>query len=176
MAGTITIRLDKAIQTAKLYDLSCSETEQADLLKHEHARLLQLNRALREAVNRVSEIETKLMREYKDQIAKLSVAIAGRIVAKKVEQGDYAIEAILRQAMESSPSRQDVVAHLNPVDLATYEALMEANPSERLGGVTFVADSAVGRAECVLETPKGVIESLIERHLEHMGEALKEAV
>ena len=160
----------------KLCDRSCSETEQADLLKHEHAKLLELNKALCEAVSRVSEIESKLMREYKEQIAKLSVAIAGRIVAKKVEQGDYAIEAIIRQAMESSPSRQDVVAHLNPADLATYESLMEANPSERPSGVTFVADTAVGRAECVLETPKGVIESLIERHLDHIGEALKEAV
>jgi hypothetical protein len=31
------------------------------------------------------------------------------------------------------------------------------------------------RAECLLETPKGIVESLIDEHLERIGKALKTA-
>jgi hypothetical protein len=40
-------------------------------------------------------------------------------------------------------------------------------------GIKFVSDQSVGRAECALESPKGIIESLIERNLEQIGRALQ---
>jgi flagellar biosynthesis/type III secretory pathway protein FliH len=42
-----------------------------------------------------------------------------------------------------------------------------------MGGISFVGDPNIGQAECVLETPKGIIESFINEHIERLGEALK---
>jgi flagellar biosynthesis/type III secretory pathway protein FliH len=90
-----------------------------------------------------------------------------------VEEGEYEIESIIKEAISNSPTRQDIVVRLNPDDLSQYEQLREKESSADLAGVKFVPDANIGRAECVLETPKGIIESLIEQHLEQVGKALK---
>ena len=51
--------------------------------------------------------------------------------------------------------------------------LEEAAKGDSPAGVKFVPDTNVGRAECVVETPKGIVESLIDRHLDQVGSALK---
>ena len=94
---------------------------------------------------------------------------------QKVEDGDYEIEAIVKETLTNAPGREDVVVRLNPQDLAQCHKAQEAEPAGALCGVKFVSDPNVGRAECVLENPKGIIESVIEQHLEKIGKALKKA-
>ena len=92
---------------------------------------------------------------------------------QKVENGDYKIEPIIKETLSSAPVRQDVVVRLNPADLAEWQKLRENEPGEDFTGIKFVPDASIGRAECVLETPKGIIESLINQHLEQIGKALR---
>ena len=65
--------------------------------------------------------------------------------------------------------------HLNPEDLVECQKALQDDAAGTLAGIKFVADSNIGRAECLLESPKGVIESLIEAHLERIGKALEKA-
>ena len=81
----------------------------------------------------------------------------------------------VKEALKKSPTRQDIVVHLNPNDLATCQKSQVSGAISELEGIKFVADPKVGRAECVLETHKGTIKSLIDEHLEHICKTLEKA-
>jgi len=189
MSATLTINLDKSIKSAtvsasdNLSSQSPSGTASGgnglDSESHgeeseaQKASLLQISRALQDAVEKLNKFCDDAFVEHKEQIARLAVEIARKILVKKVEEGDYEIESIVKEAIKNAPARQDVVVHLNPEDLSQYRRLQEAEANEAPAGVKFAPDINVGRAECVVETPKGIVESLIDRHLEQVGNALK---
>jgi flagellar biosynthesis/type III secretory pathway protein FliH len=136
---------------------------------------MQICQALQDAINKVNELQENLFNEHKEQIAKLSVEIARKILVQKVQEKDYEIESIVKEALKNAPTRQDVVVHLNPEDLIQCQKLQQDDTAGTLAGVKFVSDPNIGRAECLLETPKGMIESFINEHLEQIDQALKKA-
>jgi flagellar biosynthesis/type III secretory pathway protein FliH len=118
-------------------------------------------------------MQEELFKGHKEQIAKLSVAIAQKILAAKIENGQYEIEAIVQEALENTSCRQDISVHLNPQDLTQMQKAMEQKSNENMDGIRFVPDANIGRAECMIETTNGIIEATIEKHLGRIYEALK---
>jgi flagellar biosynthesis/type III secretory pathway protein FliH len=178
MSQTVTIQLEKPIASAKLLDGTgtvLAEAKQAKLPAQQKESLAQVCQALQDAANKVNEFQENLFKEHKEQIAKLSVEIARKILMQKVQEGDYKIESIIEEALKNAPTRQDVVVHLNPEDLSQCQKAQQENAAGTLAGIKFVSDPKIGRAECLLETPKGIIESLINEHLERIGKALEKA-
>ena len=179
MSRTITIQLEKSIASAKLQNgaagdatAASAEAKQAELLGLQKESPAQVCQALQDAVNKVNEFQENLFKEHKEQIAKLSVEIARKILVQKVQEKDYAIEPIIEEALKSAPTRQDVVVHLNPEDLVECQKVQQ-DASSTLADVKLISDPNIGRAECLLETPKGIIESLIDERLERIGKALE---
>ncbi len=179
MSRTITIQLEKSIASAKLQNgaagdvtAASAEAKQAKLLGLQKESLAQVCQALQDAVNKVNEFQENLFKEHKEQIAKLSVEIARKILVQKVQEKDYAIEPIIEEALKSAPTRQDVVVHLNPEDLVECQKVQQ-DATGTLADVKLISDPNIGRAECLLETPKGIIESLIDERLERIGKALE---
>ena len=178
MSGSVTVNLSKPIVSAIILDNysegmgaglsardSGSSGEQILMqdLEAQKALFSQSCRSLKSVVARLNEFCDKLFSEHKEEIAKLSVEIARKVLMQKVQE-----------ALKSAPERHDVVVHLNAEDIAQCEkAQQNEKTGNSLAGVKFVSDDNIGRAECMVETPKGVIESLIEEHLERIGKALK---
>lgn len=134
-----------------------------------------LFQALKSAADKLNQFYDKIFAEHKEEIAKLSVEIARKILVQEVKDGDYEIEKIVQEAFKNAPTHQDVVVHLHPDDLVQCQKAQEGGQDGVLAGIKFVADPNIGRAECVLESPKGTIESLIEANLERIGKALAKA-
>lgn len=185
MVQPVTVHLESPISSARFCDRNGeglgdsaagqpTGASQAAMREAEaqKAAFSQVNQALREAAGRLNEFYETSFSAHKGEIAKLAVEIARKILAQKVENGDYEIQLIVKEALSNAPSRDDVVVHLNPEDLSQYEKLQKEDPAGELTGVKFVGDANIGRAECQLETPKGIIESIIEQHLEEVGRAL----
>jgi flagellar biosynthesis/type III secretory pathway protein FliH len=182
MSQTVTIQLEKPIASARLLSKAAQESaatsveaKQAEMLEMQKGNLAEVCQALQNAINKVNEFQENIFRTHKEQIAKLSVEIARKILAQKAKEGDYEIEPIVEEALKNAPMRQDVVVHLNPEDLVQYQNAQQNDTAGALTGIKFVADSTIGRAECLLETPKGIIKSLIDEHLERVGQALEKA-
>lgn len=133
----------------------------------------QVCRALNEATTKLNELCDKIFAEHSEAIAKLSVEIARKILAQKVAKGDYVIEGIIEEALKNAPTRQDVVVHLNPEDLVECQKTQQDEPAGALAGIKFVPDPNIRRAECIVETQKGIVQSLIDEHLERIAKALK---
>lgn len=184
MMQTVTIHLEKPIVSAAIVDESpllsqeCGKRGLQPTSKNsENHRtgFLQACQGLKILIEKLNQFYDKLFVEHKEEIAKLSVEIARKVLSRQVQDGDYEIESIIKEALENAPTRQDVVVHLNPEDHTVLQKARQDEPDCDLAGIKFVSDPNIGRAECLLETPKGTVASLIDEHLERIGNALKTA-
>lgn len=185
MTGTAVIKLGGPIESVKVVETptivvdvpeDCAvvptAAKQLAVMKQEYAQAMKTLDAITEMLQFVYE---KSIVEYRQHIAKLAVEVARKILVQKVKEGDYQIETIVAEALKNAPTRQEIVIRLNPKDLARYQQIQQSGGTAS-EGVKFVADASIGPAECVVETPKGKIESLINEHLEQVERALVKAV
>ncbi len=170
MPETLTVKLDKPIASVRGLNDSNGADQSNPMQK---ATFSQVCRALKSLVDKLNKFYDEVFAGHKEEIAKLSVEIARKILLQQVQEGNYEIESIVKEAIKNSPTHQDIVANLNPEDLAQLQALQKEDATGDFAGVKFVSDPNIGKAECRLETPKGVIESLIDEQLERIGNALK---
>jgi flagellar assembly protein FliH len=138
--------------------------------KAELARLLGIVNGLAGGLHQLHE-ET-LVRN-RAEIARLALEIARRILMCKAGKGDYEIQAIVEEALKRAPTRQNVIVRLNPEDVSRCQQLQKDNPQSPFAELELTADWNIGRGECLVETPKGIVKSFIEEHLEHISEALQ---
>ena len=111
---------------------------------------------------------------HHDAIARLSVEIARKVIMQTIEAGDYQIESIIREALKNAPKNTGIVVRLHPQDLAAFQKLQDTGQTT-LSGFNLEADAQIGRAECVVESSKGIIKVLIDEHLEQISKALTKA-
>lgn len=145
----------------------------AEELKQQKALYEQACQSIQSIAAKLNQFYDEMFAGHKDEIAKLSVEIARKVLMQKVQDGEYEIEPIIKEAIKSSPTQQDLVVHLNPSDMAAHEKAMQDNGNETFAGIKFVADQNIGPAECMLESPKGIIESKINDHLDQIAKTFK---
>ena len=192
MPGTVTVNLAKPITSVRMLDDYHGNVESSvtgalnPATDSERARLAEDLRTqknsyseacltLQGVASKLNQFYDEVFADRKEEIADLSVEIARKIIMQKVEDGDYEIKSIVMEALKSTPGHQDLVVHLNSLDLAACRKVQQDDEGGELAGVKLVADQDIGRAECLIESPKGMIKSLIEEHLEQIGKALKKA-
>ena len=66
-----------------------------------------------------------------------------------------------------------MVVRLNPADLQEYQRITNDSEGGAIANIQLIADPGIGLAECVVETNKGMVEYLIEEHLNQISKALK---
>ena len=193
MSQALKVNLKKPIKSAKFLNghtdgladkLSCadcgdSQAGDAQILQQEldaqKTVFLDACRTLNEVISKLNQFYDQIFAGHKEEIARLSVEIARKILMQKVENGDYEIESIVKEALSKAPVNQDVIVHLNPEDFEKCRKAQESEPGGVLSGIKLVSDADIGRAECMLESPKGLIKSQIADSLERIGKALEKA-
>jgi flagellar biosynthesis/type III secretory pathway protein FliH len=116
--------------------------------------------------------------------AKAAAVVLARKMAEKIVGHAVAVDAaVLRDIVASAlaavkPSSASLALRVHPDDLA---ALAAARPAwlRELGvqaEVALVADPAVGRAGCIVETPGGRIDARLDTQLDALERALRGAV
>ena len=187
MSQTLTVHLEKPIVSAGISETFGSDPSSAvtdgngdrqaltEDSQVRNAALSQACRTLNSLIDKLNQFCDTIFAEHGEEIAKLSVEIARKIIMQKVQDGDYEIESIIKEALKNAPTRQDVLVHINPEDYVLCQKVQQDQPNGDLTGIKFISDSNIGRAECLLETPKGIIKSLMNEHLEQIGNALKTA-
>jgi flagellar biosynthesis/type III secretory pathway protein FliH len=148
-------------------------------------RLQELERqadSLAQLCQTIDSIATRLDNHYQEtiaqnrgEIAKLAVEIARKILKWKTDEGDYDIHAVVEEALKQAPTRQNLVVRVNPEDLPQCQQLQQQHADGPFAGLNLVADWSVARADCLIETPKGIVRSFVEEHLDRIAEALEKA-
>lgn len=126
---------------------------------------------LQNTIAQVNRFYEELVAGHSEAIARLSTEIARKVIMRNIQDGDYEIEAIVTEALKNAPHLEDGVIRLNPQDLTECQNLQQ-DTTGSLAGVELLADPAIGQGECVLESPKGIVRSLIDEHLERISTAL----
>ena len=143
-------------------------------LQAERELLMRAGQSLEQAAVNLQQFQEEIFSSHKEQIARLSIEIAGKILQKEIGDGKYDISKIITEALKAAPSQENVVVHLNADDLGRYEKELKGKKDEDIAShVKLVASANVGPGECVVETNKGMIEYFIEEHLKKVSEALK---
>jgi flagellar biosynthesis/type III secretory pathway protein FliH len=193
MSQTLKINLDQPIASAKFMDDHVqgddiqspspdTEESSADAMQIQKKELeaqkvlySQACQALNGVIAELNQFCEKLYAGHREEIAGLSVEIARKILIQKVENGDYEIESIIKEALKNVPGSQDLTVHLNPEDIETCQKAQKDGPGNVLAGIKLIPDPNIGRAECLLESPKGIIKLLIDDSLERISKALGKA-
>ena len=152
MVQTLTIHLEKPIVSARISEASGSapfsavadgngngQTMTEDSQAQDTA-LSQACRTLKSLTNKLNQFCDTIFAEHKEEIAKLSVEIARKVLMQKVQDGDYEIESIIKEALKNAPTRKDVVVHVNPEDHALCQKVQQDQPNGDLGDIKFISD------------------------------------
>ena len=134
--------------------------------------LTQLCGLVRCIADKLGRLHEEMIAGHRSGIAKLAIEIARKILMHKVSNGDYDFQAIIEEALKRAPTQQNIVVRVSPQDLPQCQKLQQDNADDPFAGLEFVADRSIARADCLVETPKGIIKSFVEQHLERIGEAL----
>ncbi len=162
-------------------DREQSERAQADAsrlsetLRQQHETLSQLVATVNALAARLNDLHQQTVAHHRSDIAKLAVEIARKILTQRIDQGEYDIQTIVEEALKRAPARQNLVVHLHPEDLATCQQFQQENPDSQFAELDLIADWSVAQADCLVETPKGIVKSFVEEHLARIGEALEKA-
>ena len=177
--ATLTINLETPIEKVNMVDASatvtdteCTDQIQAESLDAERAQLTGICSTLDEAAAQVKQFHKELFSVHGEQIAKLSISIAEKILLHEIEEGRHEIEKIIQEALKNAPSQNNVVVKVNQSDIELYQKTVKETGKDVLANVELVADANIGPGQCVVETDKGVIEYFIEQHLQQIGKAL----
>ena len=186
MSGMLTINLSRPIASAAILpdyrepavaeQVGTQESvEQVSRreLDAQKAVFVRACQTLNGVVEKLNEFCEKMFAGHREEIAHLSVEIARKILVQKVENGDYEIESIVKEALDNAPGHEDLAVHLHPDDVEQCHKAQQDEPNGALAGIRFVSDPNIGRAECLLESPKGIVKSLIDENLERIARALK---
>ena len=150
-----------------------AELEIQRRVEAERAQLRSACQALTSAASQLQDFRRDLLKDAEGQLVDLATGIARKILMREVQAGRHEIEPIVKEALARVPPHHDVVVHLNPGDWARRQTAQQGDEAAESEHVRFVSDPEVGPAECVLETPEGIVESTLDAHLSEIGEALK---
>jgi flagellar biosynthesis/type III secretory pathway protein FliH len=154
------------------------ETEQwrrSQEIEQQANNLAQLCKIIDSIATKLNDHYQETIAQNRSEIAKLAVEIARKILKWKTDEGDYDIHAVVEEALKQAPTRQSLVVRVNPEDLPQCQQLQQQHPDGQFAGLNLVADWGVARADCLIETPKGIVRSFVEEHLDRIAEALEKA-
>ena len=111
-------------------------------------------------------------------IIDLALAVAGKIIAREVEENPLVILPIVKEALEKVRDQAQLVVRINP---AHYPLLLEARSDlqRMIGGqqsITILSDQSLGEADCVLETGNGTVDAHLDTQMTLLRRRLEELV
>ncbi len=96
------------------------------------------------------------LRELQVVAVELAVAAASHLVGMAIDRGEYAVEAVVGEAIERLGLSKPLTVMLHPEDLELLQARIEAQVPEWVASVSLQAESRLQRGDCRIETPGGV--------------------
>ncbi len=133
-----------------------------------------LGEALRAGLEAFEENKRRLLATAECGLLELALAIARRVCKHDVGTSSEAARANAAALLEMVEHESDLELHLDPADCETLRSAVSelAASTERLAHVELVADPAVTRGGCRLQTRNGTIDASLETQLDQIAAAL----
>ncbi|MCA9263096.1 MAG: hypothetical protein KDA60_04585 [Planctomycetales bacterium] len=108
---------------------------------------------LREILNAVKTLnhwQTQMLADLQEVAVEIAVAVAGKLAFTKIKQGEFPIEALVREMTEQFSPNQPLTVKLHPNDVKRWQAVQqeaELNPAE-MRALKVVADPFLAEGSC----------------------------
>ncbi len=137
-------------------------------------QMLTLLPALKQAVDGIAQARQTWLAHSEKTTVRVAAAIAARIVRRELTLAPQITLGLVTEALEMAAGSTDVQVRLHPDD---HRALADqvrtlAGELARLGTPEIVADSAISRGGCRVETRFGTIDQQFEAQLARIEEEL----
>lgn len=142
------------------------------------AMLRKTTQALAAACNELNGLKEKMLQRSSDDMLRLVLAIAERVVNAELSFNEEVIARTVQQAIQVAVSAEEFRIKINPDDLHVVQErkpLFVASLSG-LSHIEFVADATVTRGGCILESPLGRVDATIEAQLNAITKTLQQAI
>ena len=118
------------------------------------------------SVRQFGQAQEKYFAEVEQQVVKLALAIAARVLHRETALDPLLLTGVVRVALEKMADRSGVVLRVASADVAGWEQVFRSlQPSER---PRVAEDPGLGRGECVLDTTMGTVELGVSVQLEEI--------
>jgi len=124
-------------------------------------------RRLAQTIEELGGLRTSMVHQTERQMVQLAVAVAKRIVGREIGLDADLVVAMARVALDRLGEGTPAVIRLNPEDLAAAGQTGWAGPH-----VTIVADPAVSRGGCLVESEFGFIDASVEAQFDQIAQAM----
>lgn len=123
-----------------------------------------LMRRYADALLEIGKIKTRLYTQVERDVVKLAVEVAKKIVCREIQADPEVIQALVKVALSHVAEKSAVTVHLHPAD---YNFVLEHRAQLLQAGengceVVLLADKAIERGGCLVETECGEIDARIE--------------
>ena len=137
-------------------------------------RLEETAKRLEALIRGLSEFKAKLYRESEQDMLRLSVEIAKKIIQRELSLDSEAVLRTIRRALEFLNERTSIKIFVNPADMEKVkEALPDIRAGKKIEKIELAEDPSLERGGCVIETGFGVINATIEDQLTVIAEELE---
>ena len=138
-------------------------------------RLEESAKRLEAVINSLSGLKMRLYRESEEEILRLAIEIAKKIVHRELTVDTDAVLRTIRKATDFLNERTSIRILLNPADMdKVEEAVPQLKVEKKIESVELVPDPSVSRGGCILETGFGTVNATIEDQLAAIAEELSD--
>lgn len=114
-----------------------------------------------------------VVRELEDSVYLLSLAIARHLIQREVTADPTIVRDLVTRGTESFPVGSHIEIHLNPDDLSALRSQFGLPESDgRAADLQWIADPAIERGGCTLETPHRVVDGRVDLALRDLYQRL----
>jgi flagellar assembly protein FliH len=124
---------------------------------------------LTQTLEELTTLRGEMIRTTERQLVQLSLAIARRIVHREVSLDADLLVAMARVALDRLGDSAQVTVRLHPDE---FEATVAGRTSVLGSHVTVIADAAVGRGGCRVESDFGAMDAGVDAQMQELARAL----
>ncbi len=130
--------------------------------------------ALKQAVDAMTQVRQRWLAHAEKTNVKVAIAIAGRVIRRELAADPQITVQLVREALEMAAGSSDVQVRLHPEDHQALAGQVRTIAGElaRLGSPEVVADPAISRGGCRIDTRFGAIDQQFEAQLARIEQEL----
>lgn len=121
----------------------------------------------------IKEIRLQALREVEQDVLKLSVKLAEKIIGREIQQDETTRGEIVLNALRQARQQEMLTVRVNTNDLPLVEQMRERLDSfGRAKYIDFIADQSVKEGGCIIESQSGTIDARLETQLRILENSL----
>lgn len=122
------------------------------------------------SIAELAETRQRLRDETADELVRLSIAIAARILHREITIDPDAVQGLLRAAFDKAQSRENVRVYTHPAHEPAVRRYVEQTGIK--GKVEIVSDAALAPGSIRIETSQGQLDASVDTQLREIERGL----